>query len=273
MFYNVCQLPWLVGGDFNAISNSSERSGGASPSSHSMNDFNHMIMSCNLIDIGFVGNQFTWNRGHLWQRLDRVLFNDAWINDINVTNVHHLSRTLSDHSPLLITIKNSPTNANSTFRFQNMWLLNSSFFEIVDHNWNAHLHPDNSIVGMNRLWFKLKRLKQVLNWWNHNIFKNLFTNIHIAENCVQLNEISWQNDPSDANLSKLQQSKIDLVSLQVHEETYWKQKAAARHLVEGDSNTKYFHALTKRNRIKNSIKNIQRGDGSYAILIRVRFLL
>ncbi|KAI0498689.1 hypothetical protein KFK09_019587 [Dendrobium nobile] len=107
-FNSVCNLPWMVGGDFNTISNPDERLGGSFPNHHSMDEFNDMIIDCSLLDIGYSGNRYTWHRGHLWQRLDRVLFNNAWVNTFNSTNVEHLSRTLSDHSPLLINIKNNP---------------------------------------------------------------------------------------------------------------------------------------------------------------------
>ncbi|PKU80489.1 threonine dehydratase [Dendrobium catenatum] len=133
-FYSICNFPWLVGGDFNAITSPFKRIGGSSPSYRSMADFNNMILSYNLIDIGFVGNNFTLNRGHLWKRLDHVLFNDSWINSINFTNVQHLSRTLYDHSPLLITIKNRHFNESSHFIFENMRLLNDSFFDFIQYN-------------------------------------------------------------------------------------------------------------------------------------------
>ncbi|KAI0519722.1 hypothetical protein KFK09_007181 [Dendrobium nobile] len=93
-FHSICTLPWLVGGDFNTIVNPSERVGGLHPIFRSMEDFNDMIMNCNLIDIGFSGNNFTWNRANLWQWLDRVLFNNDWVNVFNATKVVHLSRTL-----------------------------------------------------------------------------------------------------------------------------------------------------------------------------------
>ncbi|KAL0909402.1 hypothetical protein M5K25_020266 [Dendrobium thyrsiflorum] len=180
-FANNTTAPWMVGGDFNTISNPSERVGGSSPNIQSMEDFNSVILDCNLIDIGFSGSTFTWNRGKLWQRLDRALFNESWINLFQSTHVEHLNRTMSDHSPLLITIKPKIENFSGNFRFQNMWLLDNSFTELVQLNWLAPLHPNDSSTGMDRLWHKLKRLKQKLNWWNHNIFKNIFSNIVLAE--------------------------------------------------------------------------------------------
>ncbi|KAL0918946.1 hypothetical protein M5K25_010996 [Dendrobium thyrsiflorum] len=53
-----------------------------------------------------------------------------------------------------------------------------------------------------------------------------------------------------------------LFKLQAQEEAFWKQKEAAKHLLEGDNNIKYFHVLVKRNRTKNSINKITRVDGS-----------
>ncbi|KAL0907780.1 hypothetical protein M5K25_022216 [Dendrobium thyrsiflorum] len=138
-------------------------------------------MDCNLIDIGFSGNNFTWNHGNLWQRLDHVLFNDSWIKLFNSIHVEHLSRTLSDHSPILITLKPRQVSSLPKFRFQNMWLLDDSFLNMVHENWVAPLHLDDSIAGMNRLWLKLKRLNHKINWWNRNVFKNVFTNILNAE--------------------------------------------------------------------------------------------
>ncbi|PKU73811.1 integrator complex subunit 11 [Dendrobium catenatum] len=118
-----------------------------------MEDFNGMIMDCNLFDIGFTGNNFTWNRGHLWQRLDRALFNDACIHYFESTNVEHLSRTLSNHAPLLIKINCKAYGSSSQFRFQNMWILHDSFLDVVKTNWQAPIMPDNSITDNNTKYF------------------------------------------------------------------------------------------------------------------------
>ncbi|KAL0912360.1 hypothetical protein M5K25_018326 [Dendrobium thyrsiflorum] len=261
-FHSICSIPWLVGGDFNTISNPSERIGGSPPISQAMEDFNSMIMDCKLTDIGFSGNKFTWNRGLLWQRLDRVLFNEFWINSVVSTNIEHLSRTLSDHSPLLIRIKEKSINFSSHFRFQNMWLLHDSFMDLVQNNWLAPLHPDNSIFGMRRFWFKLKRMKQVLNWWNQNVFKNLFSNIVQDEEDVNNFENLCLSFPSVDNFNLLNNAKDCLSKLQVQEETFWKQKVATKHLIDGDNNTKYFHALVNRKRALNCIHKIKRDDGT-----------
>lgn len=47
--------PWIISGDFNIISNLSEKNGGLMSDSSSMYDFQNFIMQVALIDPGFIG--------------------------------------------------------------------------------------------------------------------------------------------------------------------------------------------------------------------------
>lgn len=67
---------WAVLGDFNCILTDSERKGGANlPSNRGRNGFRKTLHGCYLIDAWFQGSPFTWRKGSLFQRLDRVLIN------------------------------------------------------------------------------------------------------------------------------------------------------------------------------------------------------
>ncbi|KAI0493588.1 hypothetical protein KFK09_023707 [Dendrobium nobile] len=176
--------PWCVGGDFNIISHAGERRGGNPPNVGAMDDFNDMISNCNLSNIGFSSSSFTWSRAKMWQRLDRILFNNEWISNFPSTQVHHLSRTLSDHAPLLMTISGNKIMPSLAFRFQNMWINHSDFLNVISANWHANVFPDNNVHGMSRLWAKLSRLKQLLRWWNKHVFKTIFDNIKEDEDNV-----------------------------------------------------------------------------------------
>ncbi|PKU77476.1 hypothetical protein MA16_Dca019097 [Dendrobium catenatum] len=158
-----------------------EDRGGRPPNVNVMEDFNSMINSCHLNDIGYFGNPFTWNRTNLWQRLDIILFNNDWLNSFPLTHVEHLSRATFDHAPLLLCINANRNIVPASFRFQNMWLSHKDFSNVINYNWSAPIAPNNNISGMHRLWAKLNRLKQVLRWWNKNVFKNIFSNIKDAE--------------------------------------------------------------------------------------------
>ncbi|KAL0928209.1 hypothetical protein M5K25_000081 [Dendrobium thyrsiflorum] len=263
-FATIVTGPWCVGGDFNVITNALERRGGNPPNINAMNDFSSLIFYCNLHDIGVAGGgSFTWNRALIWQRLDRILFNNNWIVDFNMTKVEHLSRTISDHAPLLLSVNTFKNQSSPTaFRFQNMWLLHDDFMNIVKRNWVAPVFSNNNVSGMSRLWSKLSRLKQVLRWWNKNTFKNIFSNIKEAECLVVDLDNIYMNNPNSTNLSNLNDAKTKLFQLQNQEEIYWRQKSSIKFMLEGDKNTKYFHAMTKKNRIRNYISKIVDCDGN-----------
>lgn len=95
--------PWMVGGDFNTISISSERKGGASPDLNSMNDLNNCINDCGLIDIGFSGPNFTWYGPNVAQRLDRILLNSSWLDLFKQNCVSHQLKRCSDHRTIILT--------------------------------------------------------------------------------------------------------------------------------------------------------------------------
>lgn len=173
-----------------------------------------MIMDCNFIDINFSCNKFTWNQGQLWQQLDHVLFNDNWLNSFSSISFQHLNHTLSNHSPLLLTLKTRHVNSFHKFIFQNMWLQHVSFLSVVQNNWGVALYPDNIVIGMTRFWLKLKWFKQLLNVCNHNDFKNIFTHFLSVKDTVNNAELNCQVFPSNANFASLREAKDHLFKLQ-----------------------------------------------------------
>ncbi|XP_020593411.1 uncharacterized protein LOC110033700 [Phalaenopsis equestris] len=110
---------WLVGGDFNCVSSPAKRKRGKPPNPINLSFFNDNIQKAGLFDLGFCGPTFTWRRKDLWERLDRFLPNDNWIQQFLQTSVTHLSLAGSDHRPLLITLGNKMTYQKSSFRYLN----------------------------------------------------------------------------------------------------------------------------------------------------------
>nr|KYP56171.1 hypothetical protein KK1_002408 [Cajanus cajan] len=93
---------WSIMGDFNAVIHDYERQGGSQLASYRGDlSFREMVYDCNLVDMGFQGNPFTWKKGNLLERLDRVLANMEWKLKFPHANVFHLHRLKSDHCPLL----------------------------------------------------------------------------------------------------------------------------------------------------------------------------
>ncbi|EOY26462.1 Uncharacterized protein TCM_028138 [Theobroma cacao] len=113
--------PWMVGGDFNSIVSIVERLNGATPHVGSMEDFASTLFDCGLLDAGFEGNSYTWTNNHMFQRLDRVVYNPEWTQCFSSTRVQHLNRDGLDHCPLLISRNTASQKGPSTFRHSGLY--------------------------------------------------------------------------------------------------------------------------------------------------------
>lgn len=71
--------PWVLLGDFNAMLFDYERIGPPMVRSQPIeNGFQQTLDNCNLLDLGFNGDMFTWARGSTRKRLDRAICNIDW---------------------------------------------------------------------------------------------------------------------------------------------------------------------------------------------------
>ena len=110
---NSSSLPWLVIGDFNEIIGLSEKEGGRIRPKRQMELFLEVINFCALRDLGYVGLKFTWlfqqrDGFQIRERLDRALGSSDWLVLFPRASLHHLSSSVSDHSPLSLHLKNRP---------------------------------------------------------------------------------------------------------------------------------------------------------------------
>ena len=94
--------PWLCVGDFNEILYSHEKEGGAPRPVNMMQNFRDALVDCQLDDMGYKGEIFTWRRRRLRERLDKGVRNGAFhalFPNATITNVEH---SKSDHLPLVL---------------------------------------------------------------------------------------------------------------------------------------------------------------------------
>ena len=75
--------PWVCVRDDNEILVLEEKQGRLTKAQNLMQEFRSVLLHCGLIDLGFMGNQFTWNNGHesdayVQQRLDRACASVEW---------------------------------------------------------------------------------------------------------------------------------------------------------------------------------------------------
>ena len=110
-------LPWLVGGDFNIFVSEDERQRSSHNRTREMFEFAEAISDCQLLDVGADGPRFTWSRGEIFERLDRVLLGEGWANLFEASRANH-PRFLSDHCPLLSSCRLPGLGARPPFHFQ-----------------------------------------------------------------------------------------------------------------------------------------------------------
>uniref|UniRef100_A0A803LZT1 Endonuclease/exonuclease/phosphatase domain-containing protein n=1 Tax=Chenopodium quinoa TaxID=63459 RepID=A0A803LZT1_CHEQI len=137
--------PWLLGGDFNLLLQSSEKQGGRVFCNEEADIFREAIDHCQLEDMGYIGHNFTWsnNRGggeNIQERLDRFLANCEWRERFPGSFVTHLTKRKSDHLPILLCVKealNTPKKRKKKklYRFEELWLRDENCSSIISEAW------------------------------------------------------------------------------------------------------------------------------------------
>ncbi|KAF9621039.1 hypothetical protein IFM89_015861, partial [Coptis chinensis] len=143
---------------------------------------------------------------------------------------------------------------NIPFRFKQAWVQHENLREVVERSWKEPLHdaPIRKVVK------KLKRLKIVLKEWSWRVFGN--TKQHLKELEGELESILKEQEQDPFN-SELQNQEIEkamaIQALKDAEILTLRQKARVTDALEGERNSKYFHAITKMRLAKSQIVEIQ----------------
>ncbi|XP_020211577.1 uncharacterized protein LOC109796303 [Cajanus cajan] len=248
--------PWALMGDFNAVLKNFERSNSSGSRSHRGDKaFCDFVQQNNLIDIGFQGSPYTWRRGSLFERLDRVLASYEWRMDFPEAEVTHLNPLKLDHVPVLLKLKNQRT-LNSTrrpFRFEAAWLTHVNFKEVVKQSWR-----------INGSWNdRVQHIQKACLDWNRSVFGNVF--FQKRKLLRRLHGISrtLYSGPNKF-LENLQTKLWQELEMVLHrEEVIWFQKSRCKWLTMGDRNTRFFHGSTIVRRRKNRITKIINDEGEW----------
>ena len=248
-------VPWVVGGDFNAVRFPSDHLG-ATHFTPAMNEFSNFISSCGLRDLSMEGSLFTWsnNKEHAaMSQLDRFLCSDNWEDSFPTIIQKRLPRILSDHF-LIILESGDFSRGRRPFRFENMWLKTNGFKEKVKGWWDSYIfYGTPSYI----LACKRKALKLDLKKWNEKVFGH----VGVKKNQLmsELNELDALAEIRHLTREEIQKKALFVADLErtcLLKEISWWQKSRALWLREGDKNTKFFHRLANSNRRYNSISTL-----------------
>ncbi|KAL0281811.1 UNVERIFIED_CONTAM: LINE-1 reverse transcriptase [Sesamum radiatum] len=99
---------------------------------------------------------------------------------------------------------------------------------------------------------------------------NVFSTAQQAKQEATEAEKNFDRDPSEANLIALNKSNAVMVQALTMEAEYWRQKSNCKWLEAGERNTKYFHSLVKKKRMKSTIHRIMEGNQEITHPDRIR---
>jgi hypothetical protein len=157
--------PWLLLGDFNAILSSAEKCGGRSFGFASYFDFVDFVQFNALVDLGFVGNKFTWSnhrfgRDNIRERLNHGLANQGWVHLYPNSLINHLMASYSDHCPILLSTYGNYRNLPKPFRFEAFWTRDLSSHSVVASAWLGEVEGSPAF-SLSRKW---KNTKEALKY-------------------------------------------------------------------------------------------------------------
>nr|XP_051219355.1 uncharacterized protein LOC127336565 [Lolium perenne] len=143
--------PWLCGGDFNEILHPWEKEGGVPRPQACMDRFKETLELCELDDLRFVGDAFTWrNNNHdankyIRERLDRAVATQSWRDRFPGYKVVNGDPRHSDHRPIIINThgvekaRRSPARGMVP-RFEAKWLAEEEYATIVENAWDMEVY-------------------------------------------------------------------------------------------------------------------------------------
>ncbi|XP_059280947.1 uncharacterized protein LOC132034569 [Lycium ferocissimum] len=181
---------------------------------------------------GFKGSPFTWWNG----RSDGQSM-------VGFSKVDHLSRTGSDHAPLLLSDNEQQQQFIRPFKFLKFWKRKGIYSYLFKK--------------------KVKKIKVVLSAWSRQVFGDIFKQLTIKEDIVRIKEQLFEESPTEVNRMVLQRAQAELKRYLHYEEECWRQKSGYDCFAEGDRNTKFFHNIVNGRRKRTLIRRIQNGDGNW----------
>ncbi|XP_058775955.1 uncharacterized protein LOC131650251 [Vicia villosa] len=125
---------WIIGGDFNATKNYSERKGRIEREVGNGTDlFTKFIHEIDLVDIPCKGKKFTWYSGNglAMSRIDRFLVSEVVVDRWVLVGQLVGERDISDHCPVWL-VKDNINWGPKPFKFNDEWFSLNSFLPFVE---------------------------------------------------------------------------------------------------------------------------------------------
>jgi hypothetical protein len=185
-----------------------------------MQAFRDAIADCNLTDLGYVGDEFTWHRGAIRERLDRALSNDSWNIKFPNAVLENLPYCKSDHRPLLLCLEEQvahDNNSPSVLRFEAKWLKEAQFSEIVQQAWERSSNNLNSDLAG-----RLATVHEHLHKWDRYTLQSSKRRLRSAQRELERVAVDAL---TNENVTKQKEIAVEIERLLEQEEIHWAQRS------------------------------------------------
>lgn len=249
-------LPVCILGDFNAILDTSEKTGGSQTLSAANRGFRTWVHGNGLLDLGHHGPAYTWSNkqgggAHISSRLDRVLANIEWTMMYPNAAVFHLPRFNSDHLPVLLKTDAKKVRLRPNFRCENWWSFRPEFKNVCKE---AAVRGGDDWEGLKKS-FKV----EVKKWGIQN--KSPDTMLAEVEKKM---EFLMHQDVTDETLKREKELEHEHARILLMRERYWHQRSRVAWALFGDKNSKFYHASAVTRKKRNEIRAVMISDGIWA---------
>src|SRR4051812_21805076 len=107
---SLSNLPWVCIGDFNEVLRPDEQEGIGETSNAQIQGFRDAVDVCMLMDLGYMGNFWTFEKkvmggSYTRVRLDHALVSTEWNTLFPEAHLKHLIAATSDHCPILLSLQ------------------------------------------------------------------------------------------------------------------------------------------------------------------------
>ena len=154
----------------------------------------------------------------LLEKLDWVFTSSSWTISYPNTTTKSLDMTPSNHTPCVVSISTAIPKSK-VFRFENFWMLNEQFIEVVSKSWAT---PNHHTDRAKSLTAKLKLLRKKLKEW-HAAKTRLKTLITNTRTVLQFLEVLGEyRDLSIEEWNLKEFLKNHLLELLEQQRIYWK---------------------------------------------------
>nr|GLL35480.1 uncharacterized protein LOC109184133 isoform X2 [Ipomoea trifida] len=158
----------------------------------------------------------------------------------------------SDHLPLFLEIHpTTPIPQKARFRFENLWLRDSTSKDIMTESW--------SMSGGLHLIDRMERCSKAIWNWGKSFAKDFDKRLSYWRK--RMESTKSRRDPM--GISTFQEAQAQYIRALHHQNDYWRQRAKQFWLREGDTNSAYFHNSVRRRRQNNRISKLKDEDGNW----------